>query len=175
VDAIDAHVALHDQLDADKAQAASAGLRYPPVGPLSQALPHPVRRPAFLMTGARTDAGGGSRRGGSRRHLARADKGDEAELPDWARMQAGDRREGPIPRHDLHGVSVRPEIAHRLRIAQPMVPQAAARSAPPNLDTSVGNMDAAMRRAMAVAGRARVCAWLFGPLAAGSPARILSR
>ncbi|WP_296556150.1 hypothetical protein, partial [Pigmentiphaga sp.] len=60
---IDAHVGLHDQRDANKAQAASASPRHDPGAALSQALAHPTRRPAFLMTGVRTDAGYGSRRG----------------------------------------------------------------------------------------------------------------
>ncbi|WP_296555941.1 hypothetical protein, partial [Pigmentiphaga sp.] len=112
------------------------------------------------------------RRGGSRRHLARTDKGDEAELPDWHRMQAGDRLEGPIPGHGPQGVPLRSDAPRRLRVMQPVAPRAVPTRAVPRSSMSAGGMDATARRVMAVAGRARACAWLFSPPAGASQAAV---
>lgn len=156
-----AHVGLHDQRDANK-QAAVAGVqRYDPSTPLSAALAHPTRWPAFLKANAPA-RGKSARRGESRANLARADRGDEAELPSWQRMESGDRLEGPIPGNNRLEVPVQAERVHGSRVAQQpgASSQANSRSVQQAFQERLGDVAAAAGKA--IMERNRCCAWLFG-------------
>lgn len=161
VDMIHAHVGLHDQRDANKARVGNAVVRHDPAQPLSRALPHPARRPAFLKTGGPAHGDKGVRKSASRRDLARADTGDEAELARWPRMEAGDRMAGPIPSNDLMGVAVRSEPVHGRRMAlQRSSGHAPTRRSVPTMQGRAQAVVAVAAR-QAMLGRDRACAWLF--------------
>lgn len=162
-----AHVGLHDQRDANKATINAGTPRYDPSMPLSAALPHPTRWPAFLKANAPARSKG-ARRGESKANLARADRGDEAELPSWSRMESGDRMEGPIPGNNHLEVPVQAESVHRNRLVgqQDTSSQAGNRPMQQVFQERLGDMAAAASKA--ILDRHRVCFWMFSQ--AGMPA-----
>lgn len=112
----DTHTGYHNQREAN-ANVAGAS---PPVpvanaAPLSAALAHPTRRPSFLA-GSKPARGRNARGGESNRHLMRGDRGDEAELPTWQRMEPGERSGGAIPGNNHLEVPVQAESVHGRRI-----------------------------------------------------------
>lgn len=165
---IEAHVGLHDQRDSNKAQSqASASLRFDPSAPLSAALMHPGWRPASLKVLGVAGGGKSAQRGKSRMHLARHDHGVDAELPDWQKMQSGNRIEGPVPGEAE--VSLAADAVRRQYLVQQSPERAAARAdVRSGLPEALGQLASAARRA--VLDRQRTCNWLFGNGAGAFPA-----
>lgn len=117
----------------------------PDAGPLSAALGHPFRRPAFASVGlpARGDK---HPRG---RPTQRSDRFDEAVLPDWRRMEAGDRHDAAIPGNHRMEVPVQPDAVHGRRVGTaPDGHAATARLQRARVRKQAGPMGALARKAV---------------------------
>lgn len=121
------HVALHDAID-QRSGAGGARHQAPdPGAPLSAALVHPRRRPAFLAFASK------ARGAPSQSRMAQGGSAVAALPPAWRRMAADGRRLDAIAGHDWQAAPVQAPAVHgrRLLAAHDQDGAGRARAAPP--------------------------------------------
>ena len=163
------HTAMHDERDERDRYAGRgpAGIVPSPAAngaPPSAALPHPTRRPAYLV---RVMSTRGPRAGAGRAdRFAPHGEVEAAEPPGWERMAPGERGRDGIPADDHFEVPLQAESVHGRRVgAEPGQPPAESR--PPPDASRTGTADRPRARE-AVLGRLR-CLALMARVSAPVP------